>query len=329
MNNKFVNEECYNELAKIGESIYDIASSRGSINLSECSPEFMTEYVWESTPEEELQEAITANKQVGEPIPQHLQEAYRKYLSGMTLSEAVSDIERQYRPGDIVFVNPASNPVGFHRFLIVKKTISLDGVPVYDGLVFSSNINNSNLRNMRYPDNIYIDKYDWMLKSGGYSRKPCYINTGELFNFKATEFSESGTYKGTVKPAFMTFVRQCQDRVGTYDNQYWRWINGEAVNEEPSGDLTEEEFYEAMQYLPASDFPYHVDTDFYSRKEQNMKSHDWVGRTTFIDGKLWKCVAAETSEDDVVKLVPVGGNTSTEMVISGDKVWDIHWNKQK
>ena len=60
-----------------------------------------------------------------------------------------------------------------------------------------------------------------------------------------------------------------------------------------------------------------------------MKSHDWLGRTTFIEGKLWKCVAAETSEDDIVKLVPVGSNTSTEMIISGDKVWDIHWNKQK
>ena len=51
-----------------------------------------------------------------------------------------------------------------------------------------------------------------------------------------------------------------------------------------------------------------------------MKSHDWVGRTTFIDGKLWKYVATEASEDDVVKLVPVGGNTITEMIISGDKV---------
>lgn len=248
MNNKFVSEECYNELARIGESIYEVASPRGSIKLSECSPEFLAEYVWESTPEEELQEAITANKQVGEPIPQYLQEAYSKYLAGMTLSEAVADIKKQYRPGDIVFVNPASNPIGFHRFLIVKKSTSSDGVPVYEGLVFSSNINNSNLRNMKYPDNIYIDKYDWMLKSGGYSRKPCYINTRELFNFRATEFSESGTYKGTVKPDFMTFVRQCQDRVGTHDNQYWRWINGEAVNEKPSGDMTDKEYHEALKF---------------------------------------------------------------------------------
>lgn len=248
MNNRFVNEECYDELAHIGESIYEIASPRGSINLSECSPEFMAEYVWESTPEEELQEAIAANKQVGEPIPQYLQEAYSKYLAGMTLSEAVSDIKRQYRPGDIVFVNPASNPIGFHRFLIIKKILSSDDITSYKGFVLSSNINNSNLRNMRYPDNIYVDKYDWMLKSGGYSRKPCYINTRELFTFKPTEFSDSGTYKGTVKPAFMEFIKQCQERVGTHDNQYWRWINGKAVNEKPSSDMTDKEYKEALKF---------------------------------------------------------------------------------
>lgn len=199
----------------------------------------------------------------------------------------------------------------------------------YEGLVFSSKILKSNLYTMRYPDNIYIDKYDWMLQSGGFSRKPCYINVRDNFTFYSNEFSESGTYKGSAKNSFMEFIIQCKRRVGTHDNQYWRWMDGKAVNEEPSGDMTDKEFYEAMQYLPASDISYHVDKDFYSRKEQKMKSHDWVGRTTFIDGKLWKCVAAETSEDDIVKLAPVGSNTSTEMTISGDKVWDIHWNKQK
>lgn len=249
MRHNLLDDEYYDKLAKIGERIYEVASPRGSVNLSECSSGFLADCAWESTPEEELQEAIAANKQVGEPIPQYLKEAYSKYLAGMTLSEAVADIERQYRPGDIVFVNPASNPIGFHRFLIVKKTLSSEDVLTYEGFVLSSNINNSNLRNMKYPDNIYIDKYDWILKSGGYSRKPCYINTRELFTFEPTEFSYSGTYKGTVKPSFMDFVKECAERVGTYANQYWRWINGEAVNEYPSGDMTNEEFYKIMQCL--------------------------------------------------------------------------------
>lgn len=60
------------------------------IILSECSPEFLADYVWESTPEEDLQEAITANKQVGEPIPEGFREAYEYYLSGMTFEEAIS-----------------------------------------------------------------------------------------------------------------------------------------------------------------------------------------------------------------------------------------------
>lgn len=314
---------------KLVEELQSYSDAQGTIRLSECSPEFLADYIWESTPEEDLQEAITANKLVGEPIPQRLQEAYKKYLSGMSLTEAVSDIEKQYRVGDIVFVNPASNPIGWHRFLITKSVKMPDDTYKYEGLVFSSKINKSNLRTLAYPDNIYIDNYDWMLQSGGFSRKPCYVNVREIFTFYSDEFSESGTYKGTVKPSFWEFITQCKRRVGTHDNQYWRWINGKAVNEKPSSDMTDEEFYEAMQYLPISDNPPYVDGNYYDRKEQRMKNHEWVGRTTFIEGKLWKCIAAETSEDDIVKLVPVGSNTSTEMTISGDKIWDIRWNKQK
>lgn len=100
MSNRFVNEECYDELAKIGESIYEIASPRGSINLSECSPEFLADYVWESTPEEDLQEAITANKQVGEPIPECLGEAYEYYLSGMTIEEAIAACKKEQKDNE-------------------------------------------------------------------------------------------------------------------------------------------------------------------------------------------------------------------------------------
>lgn len=97
MNNKFVSEECYNELVRIGESIYEVASFRGSIKLSECPPEFLAEYVWESTPEEDLQEAVTANKQAGEPIPECLREAYEYYLSGMTIEEAISACKKEHK----------------------------------------------------------------------------------------------------------------------------------------------------------------------------------------------------------------------------------------
>lgn len=97
MKNKFVDEECYNELAKIGESIHEIASSQSVIILSECSPEFLADYVWESTLEEDLQEAITANNQVGEPIPECLREAYEYYLSGMTIEAAISACKKELK----------------------------------------------------------------------------------------------------------------------------------------------------------------------------------------------------------------------------------------
>lgn len=79
---------------KLVEELQSYSDVQGTIRLSECSPEFLADYVWESTPEEDLQEAMTANKLVGEPIPQRLQEAYKKYLSGMSLTEAVSDSEK-------------------------------------------------------------------------------------------------------------------------------------------------------------------------------------------------------------------------------------------
>lgn len=100
MKNKFVDEGCYAELARIGESIHEIASSQPMIILSDCSPEFLADYIWESTPEEDLQEAITANKQVGEPIPECLREAYEYYLSGMTIEEAISACKKEQKHGE-------------------------------------------------------------------------------------------------------------------------------------------------------------------------------------------------------------------------------------
>ena len=67
------------------------------IKLSECSPEFLADYVWESTPEEDLQEAITANKQGGEPILECLREAYEYYLSGMTIEEAIAACKKEQK----------------------------------------------------------------------------------------------------------------------------------------------------------------------------------------------------------------------------------------
>lgn len=226
-------------------------------------------------------------------------------------------------------LSPTSE-IGPHRLLIVKKYTAGEIIK-YEGHILSSKVRNSNKYTLRYPNNIYVNVYDHILvgKYRGVTRKPCYINVREYFEFDSDDVQGSGTFKGKVTKEFLQFVQECERRVSTNDNQYWRWINGEAVNEEPSGDMTDEEFYEAMQYLPSSDNPFHVDDSYYARKEQRMKNHEWVGRTTFIEGKLWKCIAAETSEDDIVKLVPVGSNTSTEMTISGDKIWDIRWNKQK
>lgn len=82
---------------KLVEELQSYSDVQGTIRLSECSPEFLADYVWESTPEEDLQEAITANKQVGEPIPECLREAYEYYLSGMTIGEAIASCKKEQK----------------------------------------------------------------------------------------------------------------------------------------------------------------------------------------------------------------------------------------
>ena len=82
---------------KLVEELQSYSDVHGTIRLSECSPEFLADYVWESTPEEDLQEAITANKQVGEPIPECLKEAYEYYLSGMTIEEAIAACKKEQK----------------------------------------------------------------------------------------------------------------------------------------------------------------------------------------------------------------------------------------
>lgn len=94
MKYNFEREDYDPELIKELQQCFE---SRPVIILSECSPEFLAEYVWENTPEEDLQEAITANKQVGEPIPECLREAYEYYLSGMTVEEAISACKKEQK----------------------------------------------------------------------------------------------------------------------------------------------------------------------------------------------------------------------------------------
>ena len=44
-----------------------------------------------------VQEAITENKQVGEPIPECLREAYEYYLPGMTIQEAIAACKKEQK----------------------------------------------------------------------------------------------------------------------------------------------------------------------------------------------------------------------------------------
>ena len=43
-------------------------------------------------------------------------------------------------------------------------------------------------------------------------------------------------------------MQECERRVSSNDNQYWRWINGKAVNEEPAVDMTDKEYKEALKF---------------------------------------------------------------------------------
>lgn len=94
MNYNFEREEYDPEVIRELQGYFE---SRPVIKLSECSPEFLADYVWESTPEEDLQEVITANKQVGEPIPECWRDAYEYYLSGMTIEEAIAACKKEQK----------------------------------------------------------------------------------------------------------------------------------------------------------------------------------------------------------------------------------------
>lgn len=249
-NNMFYDQKLIEQLANNAETF-------GSTRLTEDVLRNLD--TWETTPEEEFYEAVYLHENFGVELPEELTEAYHKLLEEEEDEEAEeqdSETEpeeetpeiKQYDIGDLVMVSPTSE-IGFHRLLIVKKHVSDDNI-TYEGHLLSSKVKNSNKYTLRYPNNIYVNVYDHILigKYRGVTRKPCYINVGEYFSFDSYDVQGPGTFKGKVTQEFLNFVQECERRASTDANQYWRWINGEAVNEKPSGDMTDKEYNEALKF---------------------------------------------------------------------------------
>ena len=239
---------------KLIEQLASNAETFGSTRLTEDVRKRLD--TWEMTPEEEFYEAVYLHENFGVDLPQEMNEAYNKLLEDdanepseeeEVPEEKPSEI-KQYDIGDLVMLSPTSE-IGPHRLLIVKKYNSGESIN-YEGHILSSKVRNSNKYTLRYPNNIYVNVYDHILvgKYRGVTRKPCYINVGEYFEFSSEEVQGPGTFKGKVTKEFLKFVQDCERRVSNDENQYWRWINGEAVNEEPSSDMTDKEYHEALKF---------------------------------------------------------------------------------
>lgn len=239
---------------KLIEQLASNAETFGSTRLTEDVRKRLD--TWEMTPEEEFYEAVYLHENFGVDLPQEMNEAYNKLLEDdanepseeeEVPEEKPSEI-KQYDIGDLVMLSPTSE-IGPHRLLIVKKYNSGESIN-YEGHILSSKVRNSNKYTLRYPNNIYVNVYDHILvgKYRGVTRKPCYINVGEYFEFSSEEVQGLGTFKGKVTKEFLKFVQDCERRVSNDENQYWRWINGEAVNEKPSGDMTDKEYHEALKF---------------------------------------------------------------------------------
>lgn len=238
---------------KLIEQLATNAETFGSTELTEDVLRGLD--TWEMTPEQEFYEAVYLYENFGIKLPEEFNEDYHKLLeedkeaTGKDGAKEEKTTEwKQYDIGDLVMVSPSAK-IGLHRLLIVKQHL-IDDKTIYEGHILSSKVKNSNKYNLRYPNNIYINVYDHILigKHRGVTRSPCYINVGEYFKFSSEAVQGSGSFKGTVTKEFLDFVQECERRVSSNDNQYWRWINGKAVNEEPAVDMTDKEYKEALKF---------------------------------------------------------------------------------
>ena len=88
-------------------------------------------------------------------------------------------------------------------------------------------------------------------------------------------------------------------------------------------ELTNEEFHETFSSLSF----HHAPEGYWDKVHEERKKHRYVGRKAIYkeDGCPTKVVECVEAEDDLV--IFQFSNSTTQLIVSGDKVADIKWLK--
>lgn len=163
-----------------------------SYTLDEFVEKYGYDYTWESTLEEDIAES-----------------------NFEMISESTAT--KQYSIGDILFIWDKNRKN--HRIVITNTNNN----GRYEGYLLSSQIQKANINDPKYPNNIFIEHYNTILKIDNGIDKPAFIRVDDLVRFKQSQLS-SGCYKGTVKPEFLKFLNQCIDNYKNgIDNSKMIW----------------------------------------------------------------------------------------------------------
>lgn len=145
--------------------------------------EDISDYIWESTLEEEIAEY---------------------YAFNCILNESHRD-KNNIMPGDVVFVQLPNE--GDHRILVITKINNNE----FEGCLLSSRIDKANINNKKYPHNIFIRNYNSILDGNeNISNRSIIVKTDSLIRFNLDQIeSNSGWFKGRVSKEFFDFISIC------------------------------------------------------------------------------------------------------------------------